>query len=101
MVCLPNTSLNDARQVAERLRAAVQEMAIPHEKSLTADVVTISIGVYTNIPNQSHIESSAQLVEEADKNLYIAKTQRNTVFASGDIATLTTGGESAPSECAV
>ncbi len=88
IVCLPNTSLNDAKQVAERLRSAVQEMAIPHEKSLTSDVLTISLGVYTNIPNQSLVENIAQLIEEVDKNLYIAKTKRNAVFASGDISTV-------------
>ncbi len=79
VVVLPNTPEKSATTVAERLRKAVQEMGIPHESSLTADSVTISIGVYTLTAEEPSINSVAELIEKVDKNLYLAKKQRNSV----------------------
>ena len=73
VVVLPHTDLEEALVVAERLRAAVEVLAIPHEKSTVSDVVTASFGVANALPGASG--SGQQLVEQADSALYRAKSE--------------------------
>lgn len=65
MAILPNTTIDGAQCVAERMRAAVEAAIVDGLK------VTISLGVssYPLIP----MESPEQLVEAADKAMYRAK----------------------------
>lgn len=81
MVVLPNTVLKDAIRVADRLRGAVQNSNILHAASITANTVTISVGVFTLTPEASNIKDLKQLIQKVDEQLYEAKKQRNTVFA--------------------
>jgi len=78
-VLLPGTSLEGARQVAERIRSAVQDLAIAHPgaplvsntESVLPRHVTVSIGCAALVPTPDmtfHL-----LVELADKALYEAK----------------------------
>ncbi len=75
---LPNTSLANAEVVAERMRAAVERLALPHMASSTDQVVTVSLGVSSMIPSgESNVE---RLLERADRALYQAKAKgRNRV----------------------
>lgn len=75
---LPETDHEGAYLVADRLRAAVQGLAIPHRTSpVPAQVVTISVGVAML---GSKDDDGHKLVERADVALYRAKeTGRNTV----------------------
>ncbi|RZU53619.1 diguanylate cyclase (GGDEF)-like protein [Krasilnikovia cinnamomea] len=59
-----------ATAVAERARAAVEALALPHERT-EAQVVTLSIGVATHVPATGG--SAHDLVEAADAALYCAK----------------------------
>jgi diguanylate cyclase (GGDEF)-like protein len=78
---LPETPLWGAAEVAERVRRAIEERAIPHAASKAAAVVTISLGVACATPG-SHLTAD-QLVAWADKALYRAKeTGRNRVVAA-------------------
>ncbi|MCX7780674.1 MAG: diguanylate cyclase [Negativicutes bacterium] len=80
-VLLPDTTLAGALMVAERLRAAVAALGLEHTGSLTAGVVTVSLGVACAIPDKSRRPDT--LVEAADKALYEAKrTGRNRVIAA-------------------
>ncbi len=73
-VCvLPGTDARGAAIVGERLRNAVLELQIPHEHSTVAPYITMSLGVATRVPDPA--ESGTALVEQADRNLYIAKEQ--------------------------
>ncbi|MDI1259094.1 GGDEF domain-containing protein [Aquabacterium sp.] len=76
---LPNTSLALAMQAAERLRKAVQDMAMPHETSPTLPVVTVSLGVACcNAATPGATPDG--LISKADRALYEAKHQgRNRV----------------------
>jgi diguanylate cyclase (GGDEF)-like protein len=75
---LPETSAEGGEVIAEKLRAAVQELGIPHQLSVTAPCVTISLGVACMIPSQS--DCPKDLVDRADKLLYRAKREgRNRV----------------------
>ncbi|MEN9216212.1 MAG: diguanylate cyclase [Gloeomargarita sp. HHBFW_bins_162] len=77
-VILPNTPLARAMIMAERIRQAVAQLRIPHDKSLVHGYVTLSLGVTSILPSPE--TSPAQLVAAADQALYQAKQQgRNCV----------------------
>ncbi|MEN9264285.1 MAG: diguanylate cyclase, partial [Gloeomargarita sp. GMQP_bins_44] len=77
-VILPRTILSGAVMVAERIRAAVEQLRIPHPCSTVHDWVTLSLGVTTMVPTT--LNSPAELVAAADHALYQAKQQgRNCV----------------------
>jgi diguanylate cyclase (GGDEF)-like protein/PAS domain S-box-containing protein len=77
-VILPNTEIEGAISVAQTIRQAVYDLIIPHAQSSVCDRVTVSLGVASIVPN---CETSPQdLINAADKSLYIAKQQgRNRV----------------------
>jgi diguanylate cyclase (GGDEF)-like protein len=70
-VVLPDTSASDAARLAEKIRAKVQDMRAVHTRS-THGTVTVSIGCATGRPAQG--VDVSWLLEQADKQLYIAKS---------------------------
>jgi diguanylate cyclase (GGDEF)-like protein len=70
---LPHTPHQRAVQIAERIREAVFAAAIPHADSKVCGQVTLSIGVAYQIPQPQDAACVRALVEESDRNLYIAK----------------------------
>jgi diguanylate cyclase (GGDEF)-like protein len=80
VVLLPQTSVENARIMAERLRTAVYGLRIPHAGS-PEHVVTVSAGVSgSSVP-----ASAAEMLSAADKALYRAKSRgRNRVEVTGD-----------------
>ncbi len=72
-VVLPNTDLDGAMVIAEELRHAVEELALKHEFSDVADIVSISLGA-AGIPPQCG-DDSASLIALADAALYDAKEE--------------------------
>ena len=81
ILLLPRTPLDEARRVAERLRAAVAALRIPHAGGEELGVVTASFGVACadNVAPQL----SPKLTAEADAALYRAKRAgRNRVLAA-------------------
>jgi len=71
-VCvLPNTNLEDAFMVAEKMRQAIVELKIPHEGSKISNIVTISLGIASTTPQKGEKRSS--IIEKADKALYHSK----------------------------
>lgn len=71
-VCiLPDTHLEGATYVARQILGEVISLRLEHASSAISDVVTVSLGVATVIPDmQSNPE---KLVEAADAQLYAAK----------------------------
>lgn len=71
---LPGTPLAGAMQVAEEIRHSVKALAIPHQHSTNCDLITISLGVASVIPNTQSI-SAELLLQATDKALYQAKAE--------------------------
>jgi len=83
VVLLPGMGADDAWALAERLRQSVEGLALSHNASRVAPVVTLSAGVATAFAEER--TSPAALVAAADGALYRAKREgRNRVAkASG------------------
>ena len=83
VVILPETKDNGAATLAERIRKAVEELAIQHSASDTAEYVTVSLGVVTVYT--TGLSSPEQVVALADKALYCAKKDgRNRIAVATD-----------------
>lgn len=83
-VVLPHAGLAETLAVAERLRAAVSDLQIPHPGLRSDAVVSISIGAY----HATTAESVSDALRQADVALYNAKLAgRNRVFARPTAAT--------------
>lgn len=83
VVILPDTDNTTARMLAGRLLNKIHELSIKHESSKVSDVVTISIGVGSEIPSME--TTASDLVSIADKALYLAKQSgRNNMKSTSD-----------------
>ncbi|ALO25181.1 MULTISPECIES: diguanylate cyclase domain-containing protein [Leptospira] len=72
-VILPETNESNAVVVSRNILENVEKMAIPHSASKTNSIVTVSIGMATLSPSPEN--SITELIERADKALYLAKEE--------------------------
>lgn len=78
VILLSTTQLDGGRQVADRIRQNIEAMQIPHYKSSTSSVVTVSLGVAAL--DQHQADTYENLIKRADSALYQAKEEgRNRV----------------------
>ncbi|MGY3615439.1 sensor domain-containing diguanylate cyclase [Bradyrhizobium sp. USDA 10063] len=85
---LPSTDADGCAQVAERLRAAIRELGVPHAQNSPSGVVTVSIGGAALLPTQGMADHGL-LVAAADRALYAAKDNgRDQVVMSGQVVSL-------------
>ncbi|MBM9514847.1 GGDEF domain-containing protein [Desulfogranum marinum] len=83
-VILPQTDLERATLVAEKIRKSLVKRNIPHSNSTVKDRLSMSIGVASVVP--SNAESPALLLSLADEALYISKNSgRDRVFSVNQI----------------
>ena len=86
---VPNIDSRRALEIGETVRAAVQELAMPHCTS-HYQTVTVSVGVACARPNDK--QQPGDLIEAADAALYAAKhCGRNAVVEHG-VVRMTDGG---------
>jgi len=71
LAVLVGTDLAGALKVADRIRAAVEDLAIPHADSPTDGVVAVSIGCAAGVIGE--VWSVDDLLQAADEALYAAK----------------------------
>ena len=83
---LPNTSAAGATLIAERVRASVETLHLPHPTAGGPGVVTVSVGVASVRPTREGVSRS--LIEHADQALFRAKAAgRNRVVTALAAAT--------------
>ncbi|HSV53768.1 MAG TPA: PAS-domain containing protein [Burkholderiaceae bacterium] len=82
VVLLPNTDIDLAQSIAQRCMDHVRAAAIPHGRSPTSDVLTLSIGVACTVPDAARQPDA--LVREADTALYRAKDAGRDRFRVSD-----------------
>lgn len=82
VILLPDTALEDAAKLAERLRKNIEEQRIPHSDTEIPRIITVSIGVATctpTVPGNTPVDVAnavtypAMLLKAADRALYRAK----------------------------
>lgn len=71
IVLLPHCTVEEARHVAEKIRADVENSRIPHMASRIKNIISLSLGVSAMVPPKSG--NPAVLVSLADKALYDSK----------------------------
>ncbi len=86
-VLLADTDAFGAAEVAEKVRAAIEDLGIAHDGNLPARCVTASIGIATSCPEHQHAGTSHDtLVAAADAALYGAKRAgRNRMLAAAPL----------------
>ena len=72
IVILPDSDASQAKLIAERLLTNVTELNIQHEHSITAPLLTVSIGGVTSVPSNNDNTISA-LLNNLDTQLLRAK----------------------------
>lgn len=70
-IVLPNTDLEGAETVAEKLRLRVKAQKIPHQGSTSEPIVTLSLGLAVTCPHP--LQTPHDLIKAADTALYQAK----------------------------
>ena len=81
IVILPNTNLEGAIAVGKNLHRAIADLQIPHQYSEVSDIITVSMGIASDIPKLDR--SPYVLINQADQALYYAKQQgrnRSVIF---------------------
>ncbi len=81
LILLPDTSLEEAVQTADRRRSKIEKTAV--ESSPVLLQITFSAGVANSRPNRN----VDQICKVADQALYIAKQRRNRVISQDGIPT--------------
>jgi diguanylate cyclase (GGDEF)-like protein len=83
VIFYPAANRSTALEVAEELRRRIVELDIPHEKSLTAPHITISIGVVSCVPDWE-LEFDV-LLKASDDALYLSKTNGRNRITFGEV----------------
>jgi diguanylate cyclase (GGDEF)-like protein len=75
---MPNTDVEKAIQVVNKIMKALADLRIKHDTSPTDDIVTMSYGIYSVIPGRD--TSPESMIESADKALYVSKNSGRNWF---------------------
>ena len=82
-VIMPDTDEDNAEQLATQMHDAISKLKIPHEASKISDIVTVSFGVASVVPERGQLPD--KLIKYADIALYKAKTLGRNQIIVADI----------------
>lgn len=82
VILLSNCDKTRAVRECERLKSAIQQLEVPHSKSTTSDIVTVSQGMVAWLP--TGLETAENMYEIVDKVLYKAKAQGRNRFVAAE-----------------
>ncbi|WP_173424700.1 GGDEF domain-containing response regulator [Photobacterium sanctipauli] len=82
VILISNCDKTKAVRECERLKASIQQLEIPHSKSTTSDIVTVSQGMVSWVP--TGLETKENMYEIVDKVLYKAKEQGRNRFVAAE-----------------
>jgi len=83
VILMPETDLAGAKTIAFEIRNAIMDLAIAHDSSSVAEIVTVSQGVSCFTPNDTN--SPMLLIQAADEALYKGKNNsRNAIAMDGE-----------------
>lgn len=71
IVLLPETDIQGAMHIGQELLTQIKAQRIPHEFSSVNNIITVSAGVASVIPNKTI--NQASLIKRADDAMYLAK----------------------------
>ncbi|CAK0765584.1 two-component system, chemotaxis family, response regulator WspR [Gammaproteobacteria bacterium] len=75
---MPETHLIGAIHLAEKIQRGILGLSILHKKSKVSPFLTVSMGVAVSVPEMTN--TPAQLLEETDRRLYLAKQMGRNQF---------------------
>jgi diguanylate cyclase (GGDEF)-like protein len=94
-ILLPQTTLSEAKIIAERIRRRVERTRYPHGGNQPLGAVTVSIGLSSFIPTQ---DTSAAIIGAADRALYLAKYRGKNRVESFELESSSSPKPDAPKE---
>ncbi len=79
-IIMPDTNMNGALNLAERIHSGIRDLKIPNPASPISKFLTVSVGVASVIPavNESHMD----LIYTSDRALYQAKSDGRNIIRS-------------------
>ena len=83
VLLLPDTSVEGAIEVIERIQTAMNQCSLPHAYSEVASILTLSFGLVCHCPSVKE-HSPRELIHRTDLALYEAKAQGRNRYVVGD-----------------
>jgi diguanylate cyclase (GGDEF)-like protein len=98
VLVLPETDTKAAHQLAIKCQDAIRDAAIEHEQGEPSQLLTVSMGVATSIPERDE-ENANVLIREVDRRLYLAKKRgRDSIVGDAESRKGEGGGQVAGSD---
>lgn len=95
-ILLPQTPINEAAAIAERIRRKIAENQYPHGQNQPLGFVTVSIGISTL---SKHVDTTVAVIAAADRALYNAKSKgKNRIESYQDALVSSSEGSQQPDE---
>lgn len=82
-VILPGIGIDGAVAASQKIAKALEALMIPHATSTVGNVVSVSLGAATIIPQDTQLQT--ELIEIADRRLYRAKSLGKRQVVSTDV----------------
>jgi diguanylate cyclase (GGDEF)-like protein len=84
LMLLPNTPLNGAIIIVDKIQQELRHRHLPHLQSTVTDCITLSLGIVCIIPNSDFTQ--ADLIAKADQLLYLAKKLGRNQYQSMELS---------------